>query len=309
MTAGSHGIGQARALRSAPRLARHLARCAPCKESLDVLAAQGDALMRLGQADRSSRMVDRVLGACAEDGRELVADLLYEMARACLALAPEDKPEDESTKSPAIALVAMPSELASSIHRTASRIPSLKEVGDLLPSRNPSTQEAATLAKTCLAVLERVEGRSARRRYLEGRTAHYCGMNAEAIERLTPMLDEALPTWLWRNVRYSLMAALIRHGNAEAAARIGEVSLRTRPDDRMLLFNTATAYVSLGHHEAFDQKCRLFSASRADIDEGLDFWDAFLEDETRWIAARLGRDRTALRAAMRVVSNVSEGPT
>ncbi len=287
---------------SAPRLARHLARCAPCRDGLDAMSAQSHVLGRLGRgkstaagegeagADGEHHLVAEVLEACAEDGREKVADLLYEMACACRSLIPEDLKPGEVTKSPDWVEKLPVDVLGATATQMCGRVPNEGIASEEIPASIPNPTNAASAARSCLALLEQIEGSTGRRRVLEAGILQSEERFLEVIDALEPMLMESLPEWLWLGVRWHLTAALLRTRQFEKAAGVGEAALSARPNDRSLIFNTASAYAFLGDGNSFDRTCAEFSSCEAGM-EDLDWWRALIADEAQELAAELGRTR------------------
>lgn len=286
---------------AAPRLARHLARCTPCREGLDAMSAQRGVLATIGRARGDAHLVDEVLAACAQDGREKLADLLYEMAHACVHLIPEDLAPGEVTKNPD-PVKRLPVEvLIGTAAELCGRVPERGLDERNLPEGNPSPERAASIARTCLVLLEQVEGPSARRRFFEAVVSQFEGNHRRVIEQLSPMLSEELPEWLWLGVRWALIAAHLRREEYTSAAEFGEAALRVCPDDRALIYNTAAAYAGMGDGSAFDRTSHGFSSSRA-YQEDLDWWQSFISDEADLLATELGRSRDSILQSLSLPS-------
>jgi hypothetical protein len=152
---------------------------------------------------------------------------------------------------------------------------------------------AAKAARSCLAFLERVEGATGRQRFSEAYVAQVEADHDRVIELLKPMHEEPLPEWLWLGVRWALMAAYLRSERPREALSIGEQALQTCPSDRMLIFNTAAAFASLGDGDGFDRMCQRLSTSRAQCEDP-GWWQSFVSDEANVMAVELGRSRESI---------------
>jgi len=280
------------ARRSGPKLARHLSRCVPCRGSLDALAAQANVLAVLGElpprADgRRETLVERTLRVTADEGREVLADYLYHLARACLEVAVSGQ---SRTRDP----VLHPSP---GVARCTSMVRKLEARGSL-GKQDPQGNQLLNAvdgpgsikqAEASLEVLKSLEGPSARARFLSARCAMFREDHGRAIAILTPMLELTVPGWLWLGIRWHLMCALLRSGRAAEALHVGQQALKSRPDDHTLLYNLATAHATLGDVRKFDQVVGLFAATPS-VAGGQD-WPSIIALDAEWFAARTHRDK------------------
>jgi RNA polymerase sigma factor (sigma-70 family) len=231
--------------------------------------------------------------------RAQLADLLYDMSVICTRLVPEDLEPGEVTKRPdprdrlPIGVLA---ELATEV---CARIPGGALYLLETPVEDPSPDQAAVVARTCLGVLEQVEGATIRRRFGEAFVAQAEADHERVISLLIPMCVEPMPEWWWLGVRWLIMAAYISSERPREAVEIGEQALRVCPTDRTLIFNTATAYSILGDDEGFDRTCAAFAASRPQCDDP-EWWESFLADEIPGLAEDLGRDIEDVRARLQL---------
>ncbi|MHC5211295.1 MAG: hypothetical protein ACYTG2_11305 [Planctomycetota bacterium] len=149
---------------SAPDVAGHVARCAPCSDALGALQTQRDAVQFLaggeaGPATADRTAIEQILSATARTGREKLADLLYELAKACLIVLPDLERRIERKAEPREAPV-----VAGELRTINSRLDSSRSGVSLdgVPTQTPEEARALAAADACLRILANVEGNTER---------------------------------------------------------------------------------------------------------------------------------------------------
>jgi DNA-directed RNA polymerase specialized sigma24 family protein len=107
------------------------------------------------------------------------------------------------------------------------------------------------VARLSIAVLQQVEGRSARQRLANGVLMIAERRPADALRELEPMLAEMLPHAYRVSVARNVMWALGRQGNFHRAFELGRGFVIEYPDDPLLNFNMAVVAAHLGRRDVF----------------------------------------------------------
>jgi hypothetical protein len=153
----------------ASAVATHVAGCPECRARVDALRGQRAALARLVASGDAGAGGDAWRLAARAAGRRTAADLLAELARACLA-----RSEPEARRA-ALGDLPRPMErIVADLSLLRARMESLDETLPIvgLPNLDDLSRRphgTAVLARACLDALEAIEGRSARHEALRAR--------------------------------------------------------------------------------------------------------------------------------------------
>jgi tetratricopeptide (TPR) repeat protein len=284
-----------------------VARCAPCSDALSALQTQRDALQYLsvGETDDAAAAVapgrtaiEEILSATARTGREKLADLLYELAKACLIVLPDLKRRIERKAEPREAPI-----VAGELRTINSRLEANWAAVPLdgVPERTPEEARALGAADACLRILENVEGSTERQQLAWSQVLLFQGHPAEA-ERVLGRLLRTEQLLRYRELaQRNLMLSMIRQGKYAAAAESGEAALHERPDDAVVLFNLTVSYAHLVDHAAFD---RVSSALARVIADGDPAW---LVQLVRYEIPRIAGDLQVAQARVEQTLGVLAG--
>ena len=231
-------------------VAGHLVDCNPCGGSLKLIQVQGDALNYLsaGAEDPAIQpVVQRILTASAKAGREQLADLLYELAKACLVLNEVGELRTYRGKEPR-KLEALQSDFGHLQRRSFVTVPRLLE-GPQGLSRDPS--RAVLSAYDCVLVLENVEGPSPRQQLIMAHTSNLIGKHDDAIAICSELLEASINDGLRSYAFMNLMCAQNRIGLFKEASEVGKAAMRECPSDFMIAYNYAVALAYLDRADEF----------------------------------------------------------
>jgi tetratricopeptide (TPR) repeat protein len=248
---------------NAPDVAGHVAHCVPCSDALSALQTQRDAVQFLSGpeagADISDRTaIEQILAATARTGREKLADLLYELAKACLIVLPDLKRRIERKAEPREAPL-----VAGELRTINSRLEASRAgvALDGVPAQTPEEARALGAADACLHILENVEGETERQQLALSQVLLFRDQPT-AAEQLLQRLLQADRLLKYRDlVQRNTILSMIRQEKYAEAVELGEDVLAERPGDSCLLFNLAVAYAHLRDLKGFDRVAAELAAS------------------------------------------------
>ena len=226
-------------------VASHVAGCDPCGSALELLQTQRDAVQFLTASAvvaAPHTAVEQILSSTARAGRTKLADLLYEMAKACLIVLPDLKRRIERKVEPREVPV-----VASELQSINSRLEmtdgsiALRDV----PQQTPEEARALKVARNCLAILDNVEGASERQQLAWSQVLIFEGKPAEAERVLRRLLDEGVSA---ENRGYALQnttMSLNQQRRYTESVEFAQRALVQSPDDCVLLYNLSVALASL----------------------------------------------------------------
>jgi tetratricopeptide (TPR) repeat protein len=223
-------------------------------------------------AENPQAVVERVLSTSALAGRTALADLLYELAKACLIADPQAELRTYRGTEP------RPVEAVShELKRVQSRLPADRTT-EPTPSSTPLAPAAVEAAKKCIDLLENVEGATPRQRLITAQV-HIIEMRyAEAEDLCRRMLDEALPTEYRKYVFMNMCRTLVRQRRFEEAVVLGERAVSEAPNVFMTTYNLAVSLAWLGNRPRFDevarQAARLVGANETSFERSMIMADA-----------------------------------
>jgi RNA polymerase sigma factor (sigma-70 family) len=164
-------------------------------------------------------LMQRMLDLSAEAGRRKLADLIYEMAKACLVVAP-----GFTTRTLIAARPRRSEQVSGDMRQMASRLAGVAGAPDLdaLAATRPEPGTAIDDAHACLAKLAEIEGPSGRQQVALA-LAHIHGGKPVAAEAvLRPLLERELPPPTRQNASRNLTLALLRQDRHADALAIAE---------------------------------------------------------------------------------------
>ena len=232
-------------------VAGHVASCDPCGSALELLQTQRDAVQFLTGTSvirPADTAVEQILTTTARAGREKLADLLYEMSKACLIVLPDLKLRIERKVEPRQVPVVS-SELRSINVRLEMTDGSIT-LSDV-PKQTPEEARALKVARNCLAILDNVEGASERQQLAWSQLLIFEGNPAEAERALRKLLETGVSAVNHQFALRNVLMALNQQRKYAESAEFAERALLEYPDDCALLYNLSVAVASLRDRERF----------------------------------------------------------
>lgn len=236
-------------------LAGHIVGCDPCGESLDSLQAQGNALKYLATDGEGGdvAVVERVLSESARAGRQKLADLLYELAKACLVMHSQEAARHHQWVSPRSI-----ESVVDKIGRLADRGIDASHTDSIRHLANgvERIDAAINAADNCLGLLRQVEGGSGRQTLGVAQARYQQGNYSEAISIYEGVLNQPHPDEIRGMAQANLICMLNRQGEFESAAKIGANLIECPASSFMAGFNYAVALAYLGRAREFESVAR-----------------------------------------------------
>ncbi len=233
-------------------LLAHVPACGACSTTLTVLAAESQGLQRLALESAGGTAVERILARGVRLGDRRLADLVYEMAKACLVVVQDIDRRLHLATRPRDAAV-----IEREVRGVSARLPArLREAASAMPHGKPEEGQALNAAESCVRILERVEGASERQRLAKSVWLICAGRASEAEGVLREGIAD--PSGLLRNVHVvrNLQWALIRQDKFDQCVQIGEDAIRVFPEDWQVAYNFAAACAWLGDTKKFKLAAR-----------------------------------------------------
>ncbi len=183
---------------------RHLVRCEPCRESLAHLESRDAALAFLTaqRSDPRTTTIERVFAGTATAGEKVLADLLYELAKACLL----SDAEFARLVKPHVApreIDVVEAQLRALVPAVVPRNDSLAACGNAVEQVLVEGEDVRRTALSLIKVLRGLEGVSVRSTTLEGQWLIQCGHCRDALSMLQAVVDDPSVPVFWRNVAAS----------------------------------------------------------------------------------------------------------
>ncbi|HTE05498.1 MAG TPA: sigma-70 family RNA polymerase sigma factor [Planctomycetota bacterium] len=228
-------------------------------------------------------LMQRMLDLSAEAGRRKLADLIYEMAKACLVVAPG------FTSRTLIAAVPRRSDqvggdLRQMAHRLAGVVgaPDVDAVALTRPEPGTALQDA----HACLEKLAEIEGTSGRQQVALGLAHIHGGKPGQAEAILRPLLEQPLAARTRQNASRNLTLALLRQDRHADALAAAEAAGKEWPDDPVRVMNLCYASARLGDATRFARYAGdLGTLQLRNPSERVGAW---LADELAALAAEVG---------------------
>jgi len=190
--------------------------------------------------------VERILARGVRLGDRKLADLVYEMAKACLVVVQDIDRRLHLATRPRDAAV-----IDREVLGVTARLPMrLREAASALPHGKPDESQALGAAESCVRILERVEGASERQRLAKSVWLICAGRASEAEGVLRGMLGEGRSRCGMHAYR-NLLWALVRQEKYDEVVRTGEKALAAFPDDWDCVFNVAIGAANSGDVRRF----------------------------------------------------------
>ena len=253
------------------RVARHVSNCDPCETALQLLQAQRDALAFLTHVGVSNQRtgVEYLLARSAQAGRESLASLLYEMAKACLVMLPNLKRRIERRIEPrTVAVVTQDLRAMNArLGTTATGVTILH-----VPPEIPTEPRALATASSCLQVLQNVEGETERQVLALSQVLIFQAKPAEAESILRELLARTQPLEHRDLAQWNLMLALMRQKRYVEVIEFGQGALNERPNDFMVLYNLAASFAALRKRAEFEAMSDRLAKELATRDGGPPEW-------------------------------------
>lgn len=223
-------------------------------------------------------LVQQMLDASLRAGRRRLADLLYEMAKACLLEVPRfaERTLVNSTPRPR-------EEVAHDIAHLSARLKNVDaeelELGTLGADQR---RDRLASAELCLAKLALVEGESGRQQVALALQRIYAERLEEAEQLLRALIDRDLPPITRLNVFRNLTLCLLRQERWDEALLVCHDSADEWPDDPVRLMNACFGTARLGRVADFENA--LLSLARVHAAEPQLRVAAWLDGECRALA-------------------------
>jgi len=240
-------------------VASHVAGCDPCGSALELLQTQRDAVQFLtasAAVTAPHTAVEQILAGSARAGREKLADLLYELAKACLIVLPNLKRRIERKVEPREVPVVS-SELRS-INSRLEKVDGAIALRDV-PQQTPEETRALKVARSCLTILDNVEGASERQQLAWSQVLIFEGKPAEAEVALRQLLSNGISAGNQLHVLRNTMMSLNRQRRYAESVEFAETALHQCPNDCVLLYNLSVALASLRDLDNFKRASSRFA--------------------------------------------------
>lgn len=256
-----------------------------------------------GRRDTPEQLLQRLHVSFRAAGREKLADLVYELAKACLRALPD------FTVRTLLHAEPRPPQIISGEMSTMSEC--LRTAGDAtdvsdIARRRPEQAAPLADARKCLAALESLEGLSGRQQLAAALAHVHAGEAAQGETLLRALLarpDE--PSEIRRIAEVNLAFALLRQKKFADAVPVARAGQRRSPNDPVPWFNLLAAQSELSDPEAFEDSVRGLAALQSRVRSPL------VEAWARHDLAMLGRSaglaeaRVAALRRLLLAENVS----
>ena len=241
------------------RLLAHIPGCDSCSDQLEVIAVERETLGFLGDTEvapagiSAQAAVRRLLEQTAASGRAKLADLVYELSKACLFAADElDARLRRDVEPRAFGVVRRECDATMSRLESAPR-------GALPDTAAGSTDvaRARRTARSCQLILDQLEGETPRCVLLDSLVLIAERKHAEAEKCLRALLDRPLSADERRFALMNLMWACIRQQRYAEAVATGTTGMDSYPDEWMFVYNVAVACSYSRDIKEFDAVAKL----------------------------------------------------
>ncbi|MGQ0553272.1 MAG: hypothetical protein ACT4PU_08630 [Planctomycetota bacterium] len=203
-----------------------------------------------GRAHPPAELLERLYGRFRSAGRDRLADLVYEMAKACLAALP-----DVSVRTLLQVEPRRPDVISGELTTLSQCLASVSAAADVTVAagRRPAPPEALEDARKCLSVLATLEGGTGRQQLGLALLEVHAGQPAVAERVLRGLLARTgeAPEIL-RIAQVNLAFALVRQRRFAEALPAAQEAASAAPDDPVPLFNLLAAAAELRDREAFE---------------------------------------------------------
>jgi len=177
-------------------------------------------------------------------GREKLADLVYELAKACLAALPELSVRTRLHSEPRAAEL-----VSGEVEQLAASLRAVDDSTDTqsLARGTSAAQAALADARRCLGVLAQLEGASGRQQLACALERIHAGQPVAGEALLRPLLERVGESpAIIRMARVNLAFALLRQARYAEVVPLARAACADEPDNPVPLFNLLAAQAELG---------------------------------------------------------------
>ncbi|HEX5010664.1 MAG TPA: hypothetical protein VFY71_09695 [Planctomycetota bacterium] len=262
----------------------HVPACHPCTTSLTVIAAQRDAIRHL-TAEPGGTAVEYLLERGAKAGERKLADLVYELAKACVEVAHDLERRLRMADHPRTRGVVFSEVRQAAARNTRSNAQAL---ASRLPSESAPGERAVAASVSCLAILRELEGESERFGLTEAVLLIASDRAGEAEKRLHRLVSRPLTPVNRKFALWNLTWALLEQGKYTEVVSVGSDALREVPGDWSINFNLASACAWLRDLSGFERHAAALRKAKAPSERDRSFRDRLLRFEVPNFAEVLG---------------------
>lgn len=204
-----------------------------------------------GRRHDAEQLLARLRERFRHEGRLKLADLLYEMAKACLTSLP-----DFSVRTLLREVPRAPEVIAGELSTLGECLASVDAPAELgrVARRRPEADAALADARKCLDALGALERDSGRRQLALALLAIHSGRPDDAEPLLRELLERAAESDEIRRIaEVNLAFSLVRQGRYQPALAVAESAREKSPDDPVPLFNLLAAAAELHDLARFEQ--------------------------------------------------------
>jgi hypothetical protein len=263
----------------------HVPGCHPCATSLTVIAAQRDAVRHLTAEPSGTTAVDFLLERGARSGEKVLANLVYELAKACLVVARDvarrlhlgTTPRARSTIAASVRDIA--GRMEGGTHRDLSTR-QLPEAG--------AEADALIAAESCIAILQRLEGPSERQRLARAVCLICSNRPAEAEALLEQMIELGVSATGQLHAYRNLLWSLIRQDKYGRLLSLEPTVLAALGNDWDCVFNLVVAAANSGNTSLFKKYAALLRRVHAEAEPTKQFRNSVMTYEVPRLAHPMG---------------------
>lgn len=256
----------------------------------EVLGAEGrralvDELLDKHGARAMGHAVQRLLDVSLDAARARIADLVYELAKACLARLP-DFPERTLIHAPPrrAAVVSSEARVLSARLQAARRPIELPAV-----STDGARESVLEDTHRCLALLGTIEGESGRQQVLRAVAAIHAGEPGAGERILRALDDDAYDPHTRRRALVNLALALLRQDRYAEALDAARAASDRWPESPVPAVNMLYATARLGDRDGFQDALRRLADAQHSA------WvAAWIDENLASLGERVGMTRTAM---------------
>jgi hypothetical protein len=225
-------------------------------------------------------------------GHEKLADLVYEMVKACLSALPDFSVRTRLLVEPRRAEV-----IAGEVSTMADCLRGVAPPPDLssLARGRPEADAALEDARKCLEILRLLEGTSGREQLALALWMIHVGRHAQAELQLRALLARpGEPEPIHRLAEVNLGFALLRQRRFAEVLPVAEAAIARTPQDPVPWFNLLAALSELGDTARFERAAETFRAQHARPASPL--VAAWIANDLAMLAEVAGLNRTRIAA-------------
>jgi len=245
-----------------------------------------------GRRQSADALLRQLYARFAVAGHERLADLVYEMAKACLSALPDFSVRTRLIVEPRRAEV-----IAGEVSTMADCLRGVAPPPDLsaLARSRPEADAALEDARKCLDILRLLEGTSGREQLALALYLIHAGRHRQAellLRELAKRPDEPEP--IRRLAEVNLGFALLRQARFADVVPVAEAAIARTPQDPVPWFNLLAALSELGDAARFESAAESFRAQHARPASPL--VAAWIANDLAMLAEVAGLNRTRIAA-------------